>query len=73
MSLKSELIDAVKLVPVLHSEIGQFRIQSLVEKQLQHNRSGVMTRGVNPSEKFEWPYLSHSLMHYKIPHIKFQV
>ena len=37
-SLNPKLIVTIQLVQVLRTKIGQFRIRSVVEKQLQHNR-----------------------------------
>ena len=40
-SLNPKLVVAVQIIPVLRIKIGQFRIWSVVEKQLQHKRSQV--------------------------------
>ena len=66
-SLNPKLIVAVQLVPVLRAKNGRFRIWLVVEKQLRHNSSGVILRGVNPCKNFDWPYLSHYLIYLQNP------
>ena len=72
-SLNPKEIVAVQFVPVQRAKNDQFRIRSVVEKQMQHNRSAVMLHGLNPYDNFDWPYLSQYLIDCKTRHIKVEV